>query len=88
MGTLYWLGCAAMTSLGELSQHCIGLMTGKTDTLSTGLLRVAGGDVVYWETSGDPEGRRAICLHGRPGRRLCSGGYRRHFDLNKYRRDG
>ena len=39
------------------------------------------GDVrLYWETSGTPEGRPALYLHGGPGSGLGNGGYRRRFD--------
>ena len=39
------------------------------------------GDVrLYWETSGNPEGRPALYLHGGPGSGLGNGGYRRRFD--------
>jgi len=39
------------------------------------------GDVrLYWEKSGNPEGRPALYLHGGPGSGLRNGGYRRRFD--------
>ncbi|MFJ9434307.1 prolyl aminopeptidase [Streptomyces sp. NPDC101490] len=37
-----------------------------------GLLDVGDGNRIYWETSGDPEGKAALCVHGGPG----SGGRR------------
>ena len=32
-----------------------------------GLLEVAGGDLVYWEVCGNPNGKPALVLHGGPG---------------------
>lgn len=49
-----------------------------------GLLRVSGGDEIYWETSGAPAGRPALWLHGGPGGTLGPGGYRRRFDPDRY----
>lgn len=40
---------------------------------------------IYWETSGNPDGRPALYLHGGPGSGLGSGGYRRRFDPERYR---
>lgn len=34
---------------------------------SAGLPRVGRGDEIYWELSGNPEGKPAIYLHGGPG---------------------
>ncbi|MDJ0380405.1 prolyl aminopeptidase [Streptomyces sp. G-G2] len=49
-----------------------------------GLLDVGDGNRIYWETSGNPEGKAALCVHGGPG----SGGRRgsrRMFDPEIYR---
>ncbi|MFE3326511.1 prolyl aminopeptidase [Streptomyces sp. NPDC059176] len=49
-----------------------------------GLLDVGGGNRIYWETSGNPDGKPAVCVHGGPG----SGGgrsSRRLFDPEVYR---
>ncbi|TDQ54469.1 prolyl aminopeptidase [Actinorugispora endophytica] len=49
-----------------------------------GLLDVGDGNQVYWETSGNPDGKAALCVHGGPG----SGGgrgSRRTFDPEVYR---
>ncbi|MFC9437412.1 prolyl aminopeptidase [Nocardia sp. NPDC057030] len=49
-----------------------------------GLLEVGDGNRIYWETSGNPEGKPALVVHGGPG----SGGKRgarRNFDPAVYR---
>ncbi|MEU5212665.1 prolyl aminopeptidase [Streptomyces sp. NPDC020742] len=49
-----------------------------------GLLDVGDGNRIYWETSGNPDGKAAVCVHGGPG----SGGRRasrRDFDPEVYR---
>ena len=50
----------------------------------SGLLDVGDGQQVYWETSGNPDGKPVVFLHGGPG-----GGtnpnQRRLFDPEKYR---
>ncbi|WP_454624696.1 prolyl aminopeptidase [Bradyrhizobium cenepequi] len=48
------------------------------------LLRMPDGNEIYWEVSGNPQGIAAIYLHGGPGSGLGSGGYRRHFDPDRY----
>ena len=55
------------------------------DLTERGLLTVADGEQIYWETSGHPAGRPALYLHGGPGSGLKTGGYRRHFDGARYR---
>lgn len=51
---------------------------------ASGMLDVGGGQRVYWEVSGRPDGKPAVVLHGGPG-----GGSnplsRRHFDPAVYR---
>jgi proline iminopeptidase len=50
----------------------------------TGMLDVGDGQTIYWETSGNPDGKPAITLHGGPG----SGSRpdrRRDFDPSVYR---
>ncbi|WP_328656935.1 prolyl aminopeptidase [Streptomyces sp. NBC_00334] len=49
-----------------------------------GMLDVGDGNRVYWETSGNPQGRPALVLHGGPGSRT-SPGHRRYFDPAAYR---
>ncbi|MFD5101767.1 prolyl aminopeptidase [Streptomyces albidochromogenes] len=49
-----------------------------------GLLDVGDGNKIYWETTGNPGGKAALCVHGGPG----SGGgrgSRRMFDPEVYR---
>ncbi len=50
----------------------------------TGALDVGDGNVVYWETSGNPAGRPAVFFHGGPGSG-ASAYFRRLFDPAAYR---
>ncbi|MFC8511873.1 prolyl aminopeptidase [Streptomyces sp. NPDC057257] len=49
-----------------------------------GLLDVGDGNLVYWETCGNPDGKPAVVLHGGPGSG-CSPYFRRLFDPAAYR---
>jgi proline iminopeptidase len=49
-----------------------------------GRLAVGDGNLVYWETCGNPHGKPAVVLHGGPGSG-CSTGLRRFFDPSAYR---
>ncbi|MER7514072.1 prolyl aminopeptidase [Streptomyces lavendulae] len=49
-----------------------------------GLLDVGDGNRIYWETSGDPDGKPALCVHGGPGGGGRRGG-RSLFDPAVYR---
>ena len=49
-----------------------------------GMLDVGDGHRVYWETSGNPDGRPAVVLHGGPGSG-CTPLDRRFFDPAAYR---
>ena len=49
-----------------------------------GMLDVGEGDLLYWETCGNPSGRAALVLHGGPGSG-CTAWHRRLFDPNAYR---
>ena len=51
---------------------------------SQGLLPVSDGNRIYWETSGNPDGKPAIVLHGGPGSGR-SRSQRRLFDPEVYR---
>lgn len=53
------------------------------EPFKTGRLRVPDGNEVYWEASGNPEGKAALYLHGGPGGGIGTG-YRRHFDSEKF----
>ncbi|MBK1789014.1 prolyl aminopeptidase [Prauserella cavernicola] len=51
---------------------------------ASGMLEVGDGNSLYWEVSGNPDGKPAVVLHGGPG----SGSAplsRRHFDPSAYR---
>lgn len=50
----------------------------------TGLLDVGDGQSIYWEVSGNPDGKPALALHGGPGSG-SSPGRRRWFDPDRYR---
>jgi proline iminopeptidase len=49
-----------------------------------GMLAVGDGNLVYWETCGNPHGKPAVVLHGGPGSG-CSPRWRRLFDPAVYR---
>jgi proline iminopeptidase len=49
-----------------------------------GMLDVGDGNLVYWETCGNPDGKPALVVHGGPGSG-CSTGARRGFDPDRYR---
>lgn len=49
-----------------------------------GMLDVGDGQQIYWEVSGNPNGKPAVALHGGPGSG-CTPGRRRSFDPRRYR---
>lgn len=49
-----------------------------------GLLDVGDGNLIYWETCGNPDGKPVVVLHGGPGSG-CSSGMRRYFNPTVYR---
>lgn len=51
---------------------------------ATGMLDVGDGQHVYWEASGNPDGKPAVALHGGPGYPVGPG-LRRSFDPDVYR---
>ncbi|MFF1876194.1 alpha/beta fold hydrolase, partial [Kitasatospora herbaricolor] len=53
------------------------------DPFASGMLDVGDGDLVYWETSGNPAGTPVVVLHGGPGSGSTPGG-RRTWDPAKY----
>jgi proline iminopeptidase len=54
------------------------------EPFASGMLTVSDGAEIYWEVSGNPEGRPALYLHGGPGSGLGPGGYRRRYDPDRY----
>jgi proline iminopeptidase len=48
-----------------------------------GMLDVGGGQLVYWEVCGNPDGKPAVVMHGGPGTG-CTPGMRRYFDPAAY----
>lgn len=56
----------------------------EVEPLEHGMLAVDDGDLLYWETCGDPGGAPAVVLHGGPGSG-CSPWHRQLFDPNAYR---
>jgi len=48
------------------------------------MLGVGDGNLVYWETCGNPDGKPAVVLHGGPGSG-CTAWHRRLFDPTAYR---
>ena len=51
----------------------------RIEPYDAGMLPVGDGHQIYWETCGDPKGRPAVVVHGRPGSG-CTGWHRRLFD--------
>ena len=52
--------------------------------IERGMLDVGDGNAIAWETSGAPDGKPAVVLHGGPGQG-CSPNMRRAFDPARYR---
>lgn len=48
------------------------------------MLKVRGGDEIYWEASGNPDGKPLLYLHGGPGSGLGSGSYRQRADPRRH----
>lgn len=55
----------------------------ESEPFDRGMLDV-GGDLIYWETCGNPRGKPAVVFHGGPGSG-CSPFFRTLFDPNAYR---
>ena len=49
-----------------------------------GILDVGQGNRIYWDVSGNPDGKPAVVLHGGPGQG-CTPNMRRGFDPERYR---
>jgi proline iminopeptidase len=54
------------------------------EPFQSGLLDVGDGHQVYWEISGNPDGKPAVFLHGGPGGG-CNANHRRLFDPARYK---
>jgi len=54
-----------------------------TDAFDAGLLGVGGGQQMWWETAGNPNGKPVVILHGGPGAPMTERA-RRMFDPNRY----
>lgn len=55
-----------------------------TEPYDQGRLDVGDGHLLYWEQCGNPDGKPAVVLHGRPGSG-CTPYWRRFFDPAAYR---
>jgi proline iminopeptidase len=55
-----------------------------TEPYDHGMLDVGDSNLVYWETRGNPSGKPALVVHGRPGS-SCEGSTGRSFNPNRYR---
>jgi proline iminopeptidase len=55
-----------------------------TEPYDTGMLDVGDGNLVYWETRGNPDGKPGVVVHGGPGS-SCEGSTGRSFDPERYR---
>jgi proline iminopeptidase len=53
------------------------------EPFASGYLPVGDGNEIYWETTGNPNGKPALHLHGGPGGGMGPG-YRRRFDPDKF----
>ncbi|HEU5433191.1 MAG TPA: prolyl aminopeptidase [Thermomicrobiales bacterium] len=53
------------------------------EPFATGYLNVGDGNELYWEASGNPDGKPALHLHGGPGSGIKTG-YRRRFDPARF----
>ncbi|MGK9149028.1 prolyl aminopeptidase [Plantibacter flavus] len=62
----------------------MGEMYPEIEPYETGMLDVGDGHSLYWETSGNPNGKPVVFLHGGPGG-ATSPVHRRLFDPKRYR---
>jgi proline iminopeptidase len=63
--------------------HLKGLYSA-IEPYDSGMLEAGEGNLVYWETCGNPRGKPAVVLHGGPGSG-CTAWHRRLFDPAAYR---
>ena len=54
------------------------------EPFKAGWLSVGDGNEIYWETSGNPDGKPVVYFHGGPGSGLGSGSYRRRADPRRH----
>ncbi|WP_322410750.1 prolyl aminopeptidase [Microbacterium invictum] len=64
--------------------HLDGILYPPIEPYATGQLIVGDGNRVYWEESGNPDGKPVVFLHGGPGAGT-SPWHRRFFDPERYR---
>lgn len=64
--------------------NTMGEMYPEIEPYETGMLDVGDGHSLYWETSGNPDGKPVVFLHGGPGG-ATSPAHRRLFDPKRYR---
>ena len=69
---------------GGAPSHLDGILYPPIDPYESGELLVGDGQRVYWEQSGNPDGKPVIFLHGGPGGGT-SPWHRRFFDPERYR---
>jgi proline iminopeptidase len=55
-----------------------------TEPYETGMIETDDGQLIYWETCGNPDGKPALLVHGGPGSG-CTPGMRKAFDPERYR---
>lgn len=56
----------------------------ETHPYDSGQISVGEGHILYFEQSGNPQGRPLVCLHGGPGNKI-SASIRRLFNPEKFR---
>ena len=76
-------GLASPTSSTPLATGPMRDRYPELEPFEHGMLDVGDGQLVYWETCGNPNGKPAVVLHGGPGSG-CSPSYRRWFDPDAY----
>lgn len=62
----------------------MSILYAKIEPYDHGTLDVGDGNLVHWETCGDPNGKPVVVLHGGPGSG-CTARHRRLFDPARYR---
>lgn len=70
--------------MSSAAAHLDGILYPPLEPFETGYLLAGDGQRVYWEQSGNPEGKPVVFLHGGPGAGT-SEWHRRFFDPERYR---